>query len=524
MLVTAEKHPESILQLETLLKSKNKQLEALKKITCIMGTVDKECDFIYQALKIVKKVMDTNTDPFLYLRGAERKSSCQPGNYKTLEEFYFYLKKQKKLGRDAIVVDSCTPLANIADKENWGSCIVAPIYHADKDIGYLAILNSSHQTISKDDRLFLRYAGETIGILLQIFQVNSEFATIRTELEQNFNELSAVHSISGAISGDMDVHAILNNALDTLLAQDILNIEAKGGIFLINETTRHLDMVCQRGLDPILIKNEVSIPLGYCLCGIAAENGEIIVSDNCFTDTRHHTQYDGMVPHGHIVLPLKAKGKIIGVLFLYLPVRLQATKRQLKMLKTIANQLAVAVENARLYEQVKHLSLHDPLTGLANRVLLHSRLKDEASRSRRMQESLAVAMVDIDFFKKVNDTYGHTAGDMVLRELAVLLREEFRRCDFIARYGGEEFTLVMPCTDKDQAATTMERIRQSVEKYKFCSGRSKAYDNIRITVSGGIAVEDGVDDSWTTKELIEAADKALYDAKEAGRNRILIAT
>ncbi|MCB2180629.1 MAG: sensor domain-containing diguanylate cyclase [Desulfobulbaceae bacterium] len=524
MFDTAEILSDSVLQLDKLLELKNKQLKALKEIACTIGEVEGEDAFVLQALQVIKKVMDAHTDPFLYIRGPEGKKFCLAADCPELEEFYVYLKEVKSLDRDVIVVDTYRPIASALGKQDQGGpCIVAPIYCDNKDIGYIAIVDSTHQAVNKDERLFLRYAGETIGILLRIFQVNNDFSKIRNEMERNLNELIAVHSVSKAISGDMNVHAILDNALDTLLAQEILNVQAKCGVFLVNEATGQLDMVCHRGLDPEIAEKETSIAFGHCLCGLAAESGKIVTSDDCYTDNRHHTRYDGMLPHGHIILPLMTKGKVIGVLFLYLSVGQEATEGQVKMLKTIANQLAVAVENARLYEQVKHLSLHDSLTGLANRTLLLSRLNEEAGRARRARENLSVAMVDIDFFKKVNDTYGHAAGDMVLREVAILLRQEFRSCDFVARYGGEEFTLIMPDTNKEQAAIALERIRQSVEAFEFCCGRSDTYKNIRITISGGVAVGSGVDQSWSIETLLETADEALYKAKQTGRNKIVYA-
>ena len=148
------------------------------------------------------------------------------------------------------------------------------------------------------------------------------------------------------------------------------------------------------------MKSEQSIDLGYCLCGRAAKSGKIILSTDFFKDKRHDTQYPDMVAHGHIILPLIANERTLGVLVLYLPPNVEATTNQINLLTSISSQLAAALENARLYEKVRHLSIHDPLTNLFNRRLLFDRLDEEINRSQRTVEPLSLAMIDIDHFKK----------------------------------------------------------------------------------------------------------------------------
>jgi diguanylate cyclase (GGDEF)-like protein len=196
----------------------------------------------------------------------------------------------------------------------------------------------------------------------------------------------------------------------------------------------------------------------------------------------------------------------------------RATASQIKMLEAIASQLAVAVENAKLYEQVRHLSLHDALTGLANRNQLRIRLDEEISRSRRHLEPIAVAMVDVDHFKRINDTHGHIIGDVMLNELAGLLREEMRKHDVVARFGGEEFVVIMPDTNMVQAHIAMERVRKRVQDHEFA--RDNRPQAVFITVSAGMAIGNS-EISKDATYLLETADKALYQAKSAGRNRVI---
>jgi len=150
--------------------------------------------------------------------------------------------------------------------------------------------------------------------------------------------------------------------------------------------------------------------IGTCLCGIAAETGETIVSLDSDKDSRHHIRYPGMTPHGHVVVPLKTGAEVVGVLYLYLPAGQDMAKAELNLLEAIGNQLAAAIVKDRLFRETEKLSLHDPLTGLANRNLMNIELADNVARMRRFGHPFSLLMIDLDHFKLYNDSYGHTAG------------------------------------------------------------------------------------------------------------------
>jgi diguanylate cyclase (GGDEF)-like protein len=176
--------------------------------------------------------------------------------------------------------------------------------------------------------------------------------------------------------------------------------------------------------------------------------------------------------------------------------------------------------NQDLVGQLERLRLRafvDALTGVWNRGALFDLLHREAERARRQREPLSVAMIDIDHFKRVNDSYGHATGDEVLKELCVRLRGGVRPYDALGRYGGEEFVVVFPHTGLEQAATQGERLRQLIEETPF----DLAGDPQTITISLGIASLEPDDD--TVPALLDRADRALYRAKRAGRNRVEVA-
>ena len=161
------------------------------------------------------------------------------------------------------------------------------------------------------------------------------------------------------------------------------------------------------------------------------------------------------------------------------------------------------------------LATHDGLTGLENHRVFYLLLQEELSRSRRYNHANCLLIIDIDRFKKVNDTYGHLAGDAVLKELGHRLQAQARNVDHVFRYGGEEFAVVLPETDFESGLFVAERIREAVEASLFYVNTNTA---IRVTISVGVASFPESGDN--VNELVSSADKALYFAKENGRNRI----
>jgi diguanylate cyclase (GGDEF)-like protein len=185
-------------------------------------------------------------------------------------------------------------------------------------------------------------------------------------------------------------------------------------------------------------------------------------------------------------------------------------------LTAVAAELAVAVENSRLYALTKSMAVTDDLTGLANYRALHDRLDEELGRARRYERPLSFLMLDVDEFKGFNDTYGHMAGDTALVEIARRLRASVREVDTVARYGGEEFAVILPETDVGGAFVTAEKIREAVGSRAF--GGPDVPPGVRLTISIGIGTFpthcDGVQD------LLRMADNALYEAKGTGRDRV----
>lgn len=180
------------------------------------------------------------------------------------------------------------------------------------------------------------------------------------------------------------------------------------------------------------------------------------------------------------------------------------------------NKIDVIKKINFMYSQTRHMSLTDSLTGLQNRRSFESNLEREFLRAQRYKSDLSLALIDIDFFKKVNDTYGHLCGDYVLKEVSYLCLESFRKTDMVFRYGGEELVVILTETTVEKALIPLERLRKQIESYPFNSAGS----DFKVTISIGLS--SCSENVHTQSELLDFADKALYVSKENGRNQLNI--
>ncbi len=187
--------------------------------------------------------------------------------------------------------------------------------------------------------------------------------------------------------------------------------------------------------------------------------------------------------------------------------------------RMLARAVRYAIKLGETLEQLRLLATRDPLTGLRNRREFERLLTDEWQRCARFQRPFALVVCDIDFFKKVNDTYGHPAGDAVLKHVAGLLTGQLRTVDHLARVGGEEFAIIMVETGAKSAEETIRRLLVLLSESPCILPDSN--QSITVTISAGIAMMP--EDADNTKALFEAADKALYTAKRTGRNRVIMA-
>ena len=356
---------------------------------------------------------------------------------------------------------------------------------------------------------------DEIGSLAESFNtMASSLKASMNSLEEHSKELEVLNRISSAATQSINLEEVLRDILTNLSRLETLRIDKRALIFLADEEKRQLRLAAYQEVSEDFAKKESVINYGDGLCGISAETGVIVTSKDCLTDKRRTRGCEGLTKHGHIVLPLKVKEKLVGVLWLFTPPLLELSDQEIHLYKTIADIISVAIENARIHKTTVEMARTDGLTGLYNHSEFQHILEHEIQRAKRYDKEFCLLMLDIDFFKNFNDTYGHQAGDEILKTIGEKIKKQVRVVDVPARYGGEEFCVILSETPMKYGVQVAERLRRAVSDHMFQVEGS----NVQITVSIGVASFPL--DAGTTADLIKKADQALYRAKNSGRNRV----
>ncbi|MCW8889039.1 MAG: GGDEF domain-containing protein, partial [Sedimenticola sp.] len=223
-------------------------------------------------------------------------------------------------------------------------------------------------------------------------------------------------------------------------------------------------------------------------------------------------------------LPMLRRSNLVGLMGLGSQDPNRFTRQHASdFLNRLATISAICLENTANREHLVVAGLTDALTGLHNRRYLDRRLEEEVTRALRYQHPLSCLFIDADHFKRINDTHGHGAGDSVLREIALRVKECLRASDIATRFGGEEFALLLPQTDAHEACTLAERIRQRIQDKAITIHGG---ESVAVTVSVGVApmrFEASTEVATVSKQLLDESDRALYLAKASGRNRVQLA-
>jgi len=319
---------------------------------------------------------------------------------------------------------------------------------------------------------------------------------------------------------DLINHAIINKTGGELLCE-ILNIvvtsirSERSSIMMMAENENKLMLkyvFSNRDAAPVMVKEYISFNVGEGIAGTVAERGDMLISNNVRDDERFkmYSQAEMNKTVDNLAcIALKSDKEIFGVLNIVNKPG-GFTEDDMLLLQNIADQVAVALQNAKFYE----LAITDGMTKLYIRRYFRARLESEIKRAKRFNLKLAIMMFDIDHFKKFNDTYGHQVGDMVIIHVAQKFVENIRmNLDIPSRYGGEEYVLLMPETDINGANILAERIRNSIAE----SSVEHEGMQLRVTISVGVA--EFPPEGITSDDFIKRADSALYASKKNGRNQ-----
>src|SRR5258706_1599681 len=287
---------------------------------------------------------------------------------------------------------------------------------------------------------------------------------------------------------------------------------ARGAMALLNGARSQAE-VAGSGTDCRLPAMEVGLTEGWAL---RTGHPHLVVAGG-FTSPCAHAAGE---KSPYLGIPLLAQGKTLGILhFQATDEAPQLEASELSFKTTFAAQVGLSIANITLREALRTQSVRDPLTGLYNRRYMEEILDREVRRAARAAQSLGLLMIDLDHFKSFNDTYGHDAGDAVLREIGKSLTKGIRAEDFVCRFGGEEFVVILPTADLAASYARAERLRAKAKELTILyQGKSMGM----ITLSVGVAVfsEHGI----SPKDLMAAADTALYEAKHGGRDQVVVAS
>ena len=409
-----------------------------------------------------------------------------------------------RTGKSILVADVSREREYISADPTIQAEAAVPILGDEHVIGVLNIEARADRTLSQTDLTLL----ETLARQLSIALRN---ATLYEEAKQARDELSVLYEAAKAISSSLEVESVLDNLVQVPCRA--FGYEY-GAILLTDDRSGDLIVEATYGSPPGT--HGYRIPSGKGITGWVQRTGK---AENV-ADVRQDVRYIGVNDRigSEIAVPLISEGRVIGVFNVESPRKAAFGPRDMSILTTLAGYATIAIHNARLFEQTKQLAITDGLTELFNHRYLHEAMERALERCTRDGQPLALIMLEIDNFKRYNDTYGHQRGDEVLRTVADLLRKGSRTSDLEARYGGDEFMIVLPNTPKETAYDVAERLRRAVEAYPFFLGESLVTS---VTLSVGVAASP--EDGQTVDALVDAVDRAQYTAKRSGGNKVQVA-
>ncbi|MBE9528570.1 MAG: diguanylate cyclase [Proteobacteria bacterium] len=345
-----------------------------------------------------------------------------------------------------------------------------------------------------------------------VSDASSEAQRQESKTRTGFRALEEVYkSIAPVLDRELLYKTILDKTTELIGAE-------RGSLMMLDKKKEYLSIKAAKGIDSDLHKG-IKVKIGTGISGAIAAKGVPVMVADIEEEVPRHRRVSKYKTGSFLSIPLKLDDRVIGVLNVSDKITGAAfSEDDLSLLLSLANYATIALERGTYYtmsEEFKLISMTDPLTGLFNRRYFRERLFEEVERVKRHSGCFATFVIDIDNFKAFNDTYGHVAGDEMLKSVSRAIRGAVRGMDIVARYGGEEFNVLLPHTTKQESWVIAERIRESVEAL---NPESTAINELP-TISVGIA-EFPVD-AKSIDELINNADRAMYTAKRMGKNRVV---
>ena len=333
---------------------------------------------------------------------------------------------------------------------------------------------------------------------------------LKIALENKVERFIDLHRFSDVLKDNMDVQDVA----DRIVADTLVNFgnAEECVLYLVDETREQLRLTASKRTDAAAVKEKH----GSIFDQWVLRRSRAVVVEDSRTDFRFGVEKGAQEEslRSLAASPLMSENKVLGVLRISSRNPGEFSSDDLRFLDIVSDLGAGILRNRLLYRKMEELAVHDSLTGLYLYRFFQTRLEEEILRTQMNRKCFSVILLDIDLFKTYNDEYGHSAGDMVLKNITAVLQNCTSPVDLIARYGGEEFVVLLPNKNKAQAMAAAEKIRSAIEQNRFYLRRTES----RVTASFGVVTfpEAG----YTRDEIIRAADENLYEAKRSGRNRV----
>jgi diguanylate cyclase (GGDEF)-like protein/PAS domain S-box-containing protein len=399
--------------------------------------------------------------------------------------------------------------------DGWRACLAAHLVVQGKRYGEVVLLSKQPGIFTERESDLLGQAASLISISLQDLSLRRAEQTSRLQAEERAQRIDQLRRSAENLNETFNQQDVLETGLSILM--EITGTD-KGWVTIKDESSGEYLSTLQIGLalTPEELQAQCKANQPEC-SGYQLLAGSLNLAPR-WLDCPLLASVNGQEPESSAILavPLHSGRRLLGETHLVVPHNFALTQDLRQVLAAVGAQLGAALERADLFEQIHKLAIVDPLTGLYNRRYFFERADYEFRRSRRYGNSMALLMLDMDFFKRVNDRFGHPAGDQTLAALAQHLQNSMRNTDLLARYGGEEFVILLPETNQENALQTAHRLHALVRETPFRLEKGVA----ALTVSIGVAaLDESCLDIYT---LLDRADEALYVAKNNGRDQVCV--
>ena len=378
----------------------------------------------------------------------------------------------------------------------------------------------------------LQVAHEQLSIKAELERVADELKRSNDNLNRRVNAqellMDAAHHLGGVLNKEALLSRLVTLVHENLKWPDFVIFLTQGDL----KKNPSLLLATASGAPNIELIHDLTFQFGEGITGLVAQTGMPMVIHDLSMEPRMKVKIDAtdksqipdFLKEGSMLsVPMLYQGKVTGVMDFFSPERNAFDDDDVTLINALGALVAMAIANADLYEETLELAISDPLTGILNRRSMERIIESEITRSDRFSTPLSLLLVDVDYFKKYNDSMGHVMGDTALKEIANQLSTTVRKIDRVARFGGEEFCVILPQTTEEGARDVAEKLCAAIRKISIQGVENQPLGHLSISVGVSVYPKHlpAVLNRSPAFELIHAADEALYTAKRQGRDRVV---